>query len=739
MKFLPALVLATCAAGFAHARPMIIEETSKLTLPDASYYPFAWRVGIDGDDAVLYGSRELPQGPDECCTPDSEMTAYLYHRNGTQWNFVRTLATVIDGNEGDGANSKGLDMRNGVMALSLQPLHVFERVGTDWVEKPVVGQGDRGDYVVVNGNRILFGDGCWGASVYERDTAGAWRATNRMYGDYCGSTDGASGGPVGIWNHWAVVSNPWNDDGLPGPALTFFRNNGTGWPQQERRVAPEGHAYNDMLMFNDLMYVADNSNFGSWVFERGSDDQWRESDRLISDGDYMSTRYAVGFYGAGGWFAADGDLVLHQVWDADRQADVIQVFKFDATHRYKHFATLVTSDGQRMGGHVAISGRRVLVSGEVGAYYYDLPESLDAPAAIQDTFPNPTASGWTTLPGSQFAIAQSGATRVFRQSSTAGDAGAVLNAGDWTNQAIQAEVKPTAISTGGSDRWVGLMTRRTDAANYYYVTLRASGIVALKRMYHGQFANLASATFPFTLNRNYRLRLESVGTLQRVYVDGVKVLEARDGDLAHGHAGLVSYRAAADYDNVVVTPANLATIFEQHDGQVWAPPQANRGPWGYAGGQWAYIQDGTNVIFRQTSTSGDARAIIGPLTDNRDTVVETRARLRTFGAPPDPWFGLLLSYGDPYDYIYLSMRKSNTLTLRRLRSGQIQQLGAVTQTVTPNTWYRLRLEQVGTRLRAYVNGQLKIETTTDYPGGGQVGFVTYAAAADYDDFVAVRP
>ena len=66
---------------------------------------------------------------------------------------------------------------------------------------------------------------------------------------------------------------------------------------------------------------------------------------------------------------------------------------------------------------------------------------------------------------------------------------------------------------------------------------------------------------PWALNRTYRLRLESVGTLHRVYVDGNLVLEAWDDALSHGRAALLSYRAAADYDNVIVSPFLTQTIY----------------------------------------------------------------------------------------------------------------------------------------------------------------------------------
>ena len=387
-----------------------------------------------------------------------------------------------------------------------------------------------------------------------------------------------------------------------------------------------------------------------------------------------------------------------------------------------------------------MSGRGVLVNGENGPYYFELPESFAQPALFQDTFATGNGLGWTSLPGSQMSVVQSGDTRVFRQASTAGEAGAVLDAYDWTSQSIQADVKPTAVN--GNDRWVGLATRRTDASNYYYVTLRSSGIIQLKRMQGGVFATIDSASVPWALNRTYRLRLESVGTLHRVYVDGNLVLEAWDDALSHGRAALLTYRAAADYDNVIVSPFLTQTIYTASDGLLYEPPLLQPEPWTYSGaGQWSWQSGGPGDLhFNQASTADTTRAVVGPeQIINTDQIVQARVRPRAFNAAGNPWFGVMARYSDPDNYVYVTLRKSNTVSLRKLVNGSIVELGSAVLTVTPNTWYTVRLEAVGSRLRTYVNGRLVLEATDPQPVIGRVGLVTYRTAADFDDIRAVVP
>ena len=49
-----------------------------------------------------------------------------------------------------------------------------------------------------------------------------------------------------------------------------------------------------------------------------------------------------------------------------------------------------------------------------------------------------------------------------RQSSLAGEAGAHLTAIDWTDQSIEADMRP--LEFAGAGRWFGLVTRRIGCA-----------------------------------------------------------------------------------------------------------------------------------------------------------------------------------------------------------------------------------------------------------------------------------
>jgi len=740
MKTFLAGIAALGVAGLVHAHPLVIEESSRIAPPPG--VDALWGdVALDGNDAVALSFYSYPdESGEEYITITS---AWLFRRSGTTWTFVRKLAESSDYSIDDATNRDPIAMKKGVLALAFEPMYIFERENGNWVQKQIgappgqpVAYHEPVSDVEIDWGRIFLGSGSWGGTIYEKDSVtGNWMARTTLYADYSGDNDNAVGGPVDISPNWAVVASPYNVDDLPAPATHVFQRIGTSWPLNARLVPETGHTFGAVAIRDDALFIGDFARFGVGVWRRSGSNAWYRADNLRTAGDF-TPQTSFGGLSPGDLLVKSDQYVFVTRWNADRGAAVVNVFQKDVNAKYQHVAILVAKGGYDLNGAISVSGRGVLVNGENGPYYFELPESFAQPTLFQDTFATGNGTGWTVLSGSQFSVVQSGNTRVFRQASTAGNAGAVLTAYDWTNQSIQAEVRPTAVN--GSDRWVGLATRRTDASNYYYVTLRSSGVIQLKRMQGGVSATIDSASVPWALNRKYRLRLESIGTLQRVYVNGDLVLEAWDDALSHGRAALLSYRAAADYDNVIVSPFLTQTIYTASEGMIYEPPQLQPEPWTYSGtGQWSWQSSGA---FNQASTAGDARAVVGPeQISNTDQIVQARVRLRAFNTAGDPWAGVLARYGDPSNYVYISLRRSNTVTLRKLQNGVITQLGSAALTVTPNAWYTLRLDAVGPKLRVYVNGWLTLEATDPQPSSGRVGLVGYRAAADYDDFRAVIP
>lgn len=734
MKTLVAIA-ALCVAGAACARPEFLKESSRINFTTIGEFALHGPVAIDGDDAILIGTHEEIDD-----YVNVRYAAFLFHRSGNTWTYVRKLAEGYDSGADDVHGHIAIAMKEGIAALSLQPLSIFERQPNgEWVQATIASNGgsDPADDIEIDSGRIFWGAYSWGGVILERNSAGVWANTAALAGDYSGDGDNSSGDEVALGGPWAAVANPYNWDDLPAPAITTYHRTGPGaggWPQTQRLVAPEGHMFGDMAIRGENMFIEDGPKFGLARYGLDASGQWALQAQVRTPGDLM--------FISGGQILQTSDYIFHRALDYDRGVAVIHVFQ-DTGSSLFHAATLGDSRGGGL-GEFQVSGRRLITSTADRALVFDLPAGFTTKSLNQAAFETPDPNAWTELPGSQWSVDQSGNSHVYRQSNTAGDAGASFDYANWANQSVQADVTPTAFN--GADRWVGLATRRSDAANYYYVTLRSSGIVALKRNRNGAFANLASASFPVTLNRTYRIRLESFGARHRVFIDGVPVLDAVDTDLVAGHPALLTYRAAADFDNVLVSPKATTTIFAADTGpSYYYPPDANGqpGPWTYSGpGLWSWANDGANVLLRQASTAGDARAASNPGNDVlADQIVEARARINTYGTGTgDKWIGVMARYADPANFTYLSLRSSNRLALRRVEQGRIVEVGSVALPVATGTWYDLRLEVIQQSVRAYVNGKLLIEVMEHaYYSQGSGGIVTYKAAADFDNYRETEP
>ena len=354
------------------------------------------------------------------------------------------------------------------------------------------------------------------------------------------------------------------------------------------------------------------------------------------------------------------------------------------------------------------------------------------PGTQQDTFSSGNYSRWTATAGT-FAVVPSGVTRVLRQSSLAGAAGAHLTAVDWTDQSIEADMRPQEFA--GAGRWFGLVMRRADAQNYYYVTFRSSNVISLRRMRDGVYTELAStqASANFQIGHNYRMRLESVGDQHAVFIDGIPLRHIKDSTLAQGHLGVAGYRTRFDVDNVTVSGGTRVLLrldgFQLHWSDGWLS----------ATGTWEFGADGTTGYLRQTDNQADARWVSKIAAGYQS--ISTRVRPQSHGTGNDPWIGLAAHVVDDSNYYYLSLRRSQQLSLRRLVNGQIQVLAAVPQALTLGAWHDLRLEIIGTRIRGYVNGNLRIETTDSTLSGssGRNALLMWKTAADVDWYVAYQP
>lgn len=708
-----------CAAllGFAClpaiAGPLALDESARLVSPDPEF-PLNVDAAIDGDFIIAVGSRREP-GQDL-----RERRGYLFRRDGTNWVYVRTLFSDV--NDPINPVPVSVAMKDGLAALThvdassqTSPrLMVLQRSGGDYVTVPSIGNPAGGD-LEIDGGTIIAGTGScyWEAETFRPNASGTWVKVGGGTGIFAYCDNEFVGGDVALSGNRFILANPYGSDDPP-QAHIFTGVQGT--PVRQVLLSPDdSQPFSDRVALEgEVAVVSGTQSSGDYVFLNGGNG-WGLDTRIRPVDTY--TNWVAGFLEL-----QNGRLLRSSLQDDGE----VRVFRRASSGQWDDLARLVPSTGRLHNNSADSSGNRVIAQGMDAVYVWDLPSNFSQPERRQDDFQDGNATGWEAQAGSDFTVVSGTDSLVYRQNSLAGNATSLLNTTAWRNQAIQADIKPLQFQA--ADRWLGLTVRYIDANNYYYVTLRQSNVLQLRRLVNGQFVTLASMPLTVTPGQTYNIRLEAIGAMLRVYVDGNLVLRARDEALAQGRAGLITYRTRADFDNVIVSP-NLRAILMSDNFDF------DKGQWTTEGvGLWR-IESNT---YEQSSVADGARAVTGVNTAE-DQIVQARAMASAFGAGAGRWFGLMARYQDADNYYYVTVRNDNTVSLRKLVNGSIVVLDTAPLSVTANTWYSLRLEAVGSSLRAHVNGRLLLEANDTTFTQGSFGLAMYKTAARFDDFRAVQP
>jgi len=241
------------------------------------------------------------------------------------------------------------------------------------------------------------------------------------------------------------------------------------------------------------------------------------------------------------------------------------------------------------------------------------------------------------------------------------------------------------------------------------------------------------------VNHTYRLRLESIGTRHRVFVDDLPLLDVRDATLDNGSAALLTFRASADFDNVVVTPTGRTVVYNNTLDGTWCRSFVQEFGLRVSGSPQWDCEDYDAGYLRQASAEGVARGVLGPDTD--DQVVESRVMPESYAntGNQDKWIGLIARYRDENNYYYLTLRSSNAVSLRKLVNGQITELDTAAAPGAAGEWHNLKLEAVGNRLRGFVDGVQVLEAVdASHPSGAQ-GIVTWRTVGRFDYLKVLQP
>jgi hypothetical protein len=136
------------------------------------------------------------------------------------------------------------------------------------------------------------------------------------------------------------------------------------------------------------------------------------------------------------------------------------------------------------------------------------------------------------------------------QNSTLTNARLVTGVAISRDQVIEAHVQADRYGTG-TNPWFGVLGRYVNDGTYYYVSVRNSNALSLRKVVNGTITVLGTVPFtPATAAPGDRVRLEIIGNKVRAYANGERAVQATDTQpIASGRFGLVTYKAAAWFDN----------------------------------------------------------------------------------------------------------------------------------------------------------------------------------------------
>lgn len=727
VRFLACSSLFFFSLTFA-AEPLILEE-ARLVPSDTSPPGFGTSVAIDGDVAVV-GATD-GGGMPEHGRPGA---AYVFERqsNGV-WRQVAKLLPLHEEPEGTGSSNFGTSVAiEGdviVVGCYFSPqTTVFERRNGVWTRAAVLDDAGGVDVDIRDGTIIT--SFTWGAQLYRRGATGWTRAQELRNGQPQPDADYLGRG-VAISSIAAFHGSYGNEDEInpnaPSTAYIYPLGPNRLWTGAPPTVIPDPSGTQVPSSFTASIEASGSRALISgypetYILERNAQGEWNIAQTLE------------------GAIDIDGDTIL-----AASVSEGLGIYRH-ASAGWARKASLASSIRESLGS-LELKGDRVIAGGNAtvprptgpAAYVFRIPEQLAPnPPIVHEDFENGAANGWVAQPNSTFSVASVGGSRVYRQTNVTTGASSIYPTADWDRQSIQTDVTPRSYAAPPGDRWFGLMVRYIDANNYYYITVRNSNTIQLKRIVNGVVTTLGSAPLSVALNRNYALRLEAHGEQLRAFVEGRLVLSARDSALTRGRPGIAMYRTRADYDNVILNPDPSVIL---KDERFNTPTILMDWDWVNYAYQWVKLPDAT--VFTQPTTGGGAY-VFSYYSHSTNQIIRARLRATQFNGA-DRWIGLIGRYVDAQNYYYLTLRNSNQISLRKLTNGVITTLDTAaipaTTPVTVNTWYDLRLDIVGTTLRAYMNGLLVLEATdqTSPHPAGSAGVAAYKAAAEADDFLVVQP
>ena len=684
--------------------------------PGQTFTYFGRGVAIDGAHLIVLASNYEGEQV-------TGQYALLYRRasNGV-WSYRRTLQS----RSGPGVVAH-VRMKNGLAVVQFGDQQtIYEYTGSDYVPglsaTPIRHPGG----VAISGNSVLIGgDGCdYDAVVYQKGANGLWGITGRLDDNQALYECNPEGVAVELNYDYALVGGDTRN------GLQAWRRNGTAldWLPAGTLTALPGNRSGGGIALQGATAVT-----GIYEVFRRSGTTWTQQDsiRPVDYGNGAGQGFGVSF--------RDAVLLINDTPSGLSEDGTFEIplhpyaYVETSPGHFEHVAILETLQRTLESD---ISGRTVVAStfdwpppGNV--VVFNLPAQLKAPAPIVDDFEDRNLSGYT-FTGGQFALATRGADDVLAQNYANGLAVALVNDSNWTDsQRVEADIAPTFSVAGG---WVGLVARYVDADNYYFVAIRNDNTFGIYRRLNGVNTLLREGTSAGPLPSHVTLIVNDGSLTVRINNQYTSV--ATDRSLSTGRAGLATFQARADFDEVHVAATTEPVVLLDYlnDGVDHTRPMTK------VGGNWQVQnnESGDPVALSQTDASGSALSFTGTPVENQE--ITSVARLDSYGSSQTgAWFGFLARYVDARNYYYVTVRGANQIDIRKVVNGVITVLASANYTAPPGVYREYRLRVINDQLQLFVDGAVVVSAHDQDIARGQYGVVTYRTKATWESITVIQP
>ena len=223
-------------------------------------------------------------------------------------------------------------------------------------------------------------------------------------------------------------------------------------------------------------------------------------------------------------------------------------------------------------------------------------------------------------------------------------------------------------------------------------------------------------------NVSYRLQVWAVTNRIRVYIDGALKIDLDDGTYQSGSIGLMSYSAAASFDNILVSSET---------------PNAKRDDFNDGNDNGWEKYDGTNSYYvsskRYVSTSSGGPKVIWSQTNSADCIYQADVKLQNGWGDA----GLIFRVSNPgggldnYSGYYFGIYPNGAIYLARAPGWT--PIASSSGSFPIGKTSHLKVVTLGQRIQCYVDGVLKIDVNDNTYTAGLVGFKSYYMSAIFDN------